>query len=180
VKSRLFTLLVAFSLLLFLMICILWLRSYRSQEKLTWITVDGYRSVWTAKGSLEISLFQSQNSYKPSETAGPKYSSDMPNPPFNGLLFLDFDYPLATFDWQHAGFAWHQVRETRFGRLHAVGFVPFWSVALLTALLPAIWIAHRFRFHNRQNSGLCANCGYDLRATPERCPECGSIPGRAI
>jgi hypothetical protein len=180
VKSRLFTLLAALSLLLFLVICTLWVRSYFFQEKLTWITVDGYRSVWTAEGSLEISLFQQQNSYKPNETAHPKYSSDTPNPPFNGLLILDYDYPLATFDWQHAGFAWHQVRETRFGRLHASGFAPFWSLALLTALLPAIWTSLRFRSQTREKSGRCAKCGYDLRATPDRCPECGEIAQKAV
>jgi hypothetical protein len=35
---------------------------------------------------------------------------------------------------------------------------------------------HVARQEFRRRNGICLRCGYDLRATPERCPECGTVP----
>jgi hypothetical protein len=54
---------------------------------------------------------------------------------------------------------------------------PIWALMLLGAIVPGIRIHQARRSWFRRKSGLCAACGYDLRASNERCPECGmAIP----
>jgi hypothetical protein len=52
--------------------------------------------------------------------------------------------------------------------------VPVWLPTLLSAILPALWFTRLLRARRARRQGRCANCGYDLRATPDRCPECGT------
>jgi hypothetical protein len=53
---------------------------------------------------------------------------------------------------------------------------PHRFATVLLALLPAARLARWLRTKRRRTRGLCPSCGYDLRATPDRCPECGLGP----
>jgi hypothetical protein len=92
--------------------------------------------------------------------------------------------------WQDAGFDWfdEQVvprRNTTYihdwlppdwrGRWRQLSF-PHWALLPWFMLLPAIYLNRNNRRQSRRRAGLCSNCGYDLRATPQRCPECGEVP----
>jgi hypothetical protein len=54
--------------------------------------------------------------------------------------------------------------------------IPWWYVVTPTVVAAAMcWRTHL----NRRRVGCCTACGYDLRATPDRCPECGAAPAAA-
>jgi hypothetical protein len=54
--------------------------------------------------------------------------------------------------------------------------LPLWSVAAMGLIAPARWVLRRRRDRRRRRDSRCVHCGYDLRATPGRCPECGALP----
>jgi hypothetical protein len=52
-----------------------------------------------------------------------------------------------------------------------------WLILLILLAIASLLLTVANR--RRRSDGVCANCGYDLRATPDRCPECGAVPDRA-
>ena len=53
--------------------------------------------------------------------------------------------------------------------------VPFWAIIVVTLALPVSVLRRRVRDRRIIREGRCRACGYDLRATPDRCPECGTV-----
>ena len=99
---------------------------------------------------------------------------------FYGQPFSDRIEGVVTADRAFLGF--HDVRLAPTGTAPATAtsrviFVPPWvlcSLSLPGFLLLIRTVARNRCLAKRKAQGLCRVCGYDLRATPDRCPECGT------
>ncbi|HEX5245257.1 MAG TPA: hypothetical protein VFW23_18495, partial [Tepidisphaeraceae bacterium] len=52
-------------------------------------------------------------------------------------------------------------------------WIPYWLLVITFLLLPIYAGYRRIRYGKRAATNCCPSCGYDLRATPDRCPERG-------
>ncbi len=58
--------------------------------------------------------------------------------------------------------------------IHGVG-APYVFLAAMFLILPSAKLIAIYRKRRRTRHNTCHKCGYDLRATPDRCPECGTV-----
>jgi hypothetical protein len=77
--------------------------------------------------------------------------------------------------WSGAGFEYHRIELTGALAIRSLG-VPYWFLCACAAATLFVWWRRRRRQRaTRKRGRTCATCGYDLRASRERCPECGTV-----
>ena len=168
-----------FSLLLCLLICFAWLRSFRLFETIEWDTANGRAFISSSGGRGAIAYVKILEPVgqilDPIGHGGTIYRRNGDPLPLAdegpSLSEVGHHVHCFLFDWRDG----HSTEWFRRWRL----ILPWWLPFTLTALLPALALQHRLRHARRARTGFCPKCDYDLRATPNRCPECGSIPAGA-
>jgi hypothetical protein len=85
--------------------------------------------------------------------------------------------PFVTDTQTHLGFGAGAWKDDGYGGTARYVRIPHY--ALLTSLI-VILAALLYHTRKRFAPGCCRTCGYDLRATPDRCPECGAVTNTAV
>ena len=147
-----------------------WLRSHTRGDFITYYERPSSLELYSSGGLLSVGW-------------GELVSDDYPPPtgwegtfwPFAGDTRFKGDLSGGTW----LGFGYERDLKSRPGlRIDArLVTVPYWSLAVapLAVVGVAGWIGIRsVRARRRGSRGHCSACGYDLRASPGRCPECGT------
>ena len=169
-----------FTALLSLVLCIItllaWGSSYNAHERYVWHSGSDSWGLVTHDGSLQLKQMQKKQGYGFAEgyhLTGHRATGHWER----GDVALK-SVRLPGLGWEYGGVLFQGstfgAPPPRFSWFYQTYYCFYWVPFLLTGLLPAIWL---FRFSRRRlelRTDHCHVCQYDLRASPERCPECGT------
>jgi hypothetical protein len=157
------------SLFLFIATSFMSIRSYFRGDYWGRSIHGRYNSVSSAKGSIVLDTAEMNPIFRPDET----------NWGTTKQVYYSTYAPPATL-LERLGF-WSIDIHTSAGP----GFrtiIPYWPLIFLFAAIPANVLVRRTRrwIAGRRRIGLCKKCGYDLRASKDRCPECGMVVASGV
>jgi hypothetical protein len=169
VPRRLWNILAIVSMLVCIALLVVWVRSYFYQDGFGYTSITGGRYRAWGFSSWTGSIMYMHSDYPIGDKQvdlGLRWSSSRRR----AISFLT--------SWSHWGFwafsANMYPNDPNGGVPFTQAGVPYWALCILTAVAPSLWwLSHRRR-RKWRHRGLCRVCGYDLRATPHRCPECGT------
>jgi hypothetical protein len=157
-----------FFVLLLVILVAVWVASLYRAIGLAMFLGGGRPQVVAAnKGGLYVAVSTTQLGSDRAYTVAPiKITTE------NGQDLVDVLGGVAEFRKARAGFEVLLSESTAGGSTAALR-LPIWSLVTLVTL---IWTTKAFgrEKRRRRRLGLCLNCGYDLRESPDRCPECGA------
>jgi hypothetical protein len=175
VRRRLLNLLAALSLLLCVAVCALWVRSYLAWDLVRVRTERRWLHVGCGAGKLMAGTWL---------TADHDLEADMSlrrevRGAERARKNLALSSAAATYRLHAVGFEYMALRAQK-PTSYRMAVVPMWFPAASAAIVPVLWLRRRQRERRRVAAGCCSRCGYDLRATPGRCPECGREAGPGL
>ncbi len=99
-----------------------------------------------------------------------------PFPGYAALWTLAFPLPAVLAGLVFAEYALPRLADptAALPYVHPIWYLPALLMATLVGWAAGLRALRGFVRRRRSAAGLCADCGYDLHATPDRCPECGT------
>ena len=180
----------AMSLLLTFATMVLWVRSYWVTDFINWYSVKsgGEWRVSSTRGQFKIS----EHYWRGDDPPGTGENGELPKAYYGTEKSEPLSaYVPQSFVWLHwhwetgedtvrtislAGMTWESTtgsEQAPYSYTPLLVAIPHWLLLALALFAPGRVIHRAVRRRRSVSLGLCLSCNYDLRASTDRCPECG-------
>jgi hypothetical protein len=192
IRRRLFFIFRFLAFAILVAVLVLWYRSWHGADSVRWGSLDvaGNSTTWSrvlaSQGVVEVVrdrlVLSGAGKILPERVAGalPRGTKMDWTHRESHDAFMS---PRSSTIWERMGFSFYTVHDSdqSGGAASVVSVVndrfflhfPFWAIAVLLVVVLLSVARRPILEWQRRRRGCCGNCGYDIRASGQRCSECG-------